>query len=210
MRRPTVLVADDHRLFADGLISLLKDHFDVVGAVSDGDQLVRQAILVRPDVIVSDVSMPTMTGIEALHHLKEHGVTSRVILLTMYGDARVAREALQSGAAGFVLKNSTGDELVTAIEEVLQARTYLSPALTKEVLALMSERADRPVVELTPRQREILRHIVAGRRMKEIASLLGISTRAAETVKYELMRTLDVHSTVDLVKYAIEHDLARL
>jgi len=210
MRRATVLVADDHRLFAEGVVSLLKDRFDVVGAVSDGDQLVREAILLRPDVIVSDVSMPTMTGIDALHHLKEHGVNSRVILVTMHADAKLAREALQAGAAGFVLKYASGDELLNAIEEVLQARTYLSPALTKEVLALMSEPEDPTAVRLTPRQQEVLRLIVAGRRMKEIASVVGISTRAAETIKYEMMRTFDVHSTVDLVRYAIEHDLARL
>jgi DNA-binding NarL/FixJ family response regulator len=209
MRRGTVLLADDHTLFAESLSSLLRTQYDIVGAVSDGDQLVREAIALRPDVIVSDVSMPTVTGIEALHHLKEHGVTSRVILLTMHADARMARDALRAGASGFVLKQATGDELVTAIEEVIQGRTYLSPALTKEVLAVLSEPSEATAVHLTPRQHEILRLIVAGRRMKEIASILGISTRTAETIKYEMMRTLDVHSTVDLVKYAIEHDLAR-
>jgi DNA-binding NarL/FixJ family response regulator len=207
MRLPRVLIADDHAIFTEGLVSLLKDRFDVVGTVGDGHQLVEAAGRLRPDVIVADVSMPVLTGLEALRRLKAKPLAAKVIVLTMHADARLAREALKAGASGFVLKQSSGDELVTAIQEVLQGRTYLTPALTKDVISLMSDVADPSEVEVTPRQREILRHIVKGKRMKEIAAALDLSTRTVETLKYELMRALNVHSTAELVRYAIERHL---
>lgn len=210
MRLPTVLLADDHPLFTDGLVNLLKTRFEVVATVRDGHALIDQTRQLRPDVVVSDVSMPEMSGFQALRRLKELGVAARVILLTMHADARLAAEALRAGAAGFVLKQSTGDELVHAMEEVIQGRTYLSPAITRDVLALMSAAPDSGEVHLTVRQREILQLIVEGRRMKEIAAALDISRRTAENIKYDLMRSLDLHSTAELVRYAIQHNLVQL
>jgi DNA-binding NarL/FixJ family response regulator len=207
MRLPRVLLADDHTLFTEALISLLKDRFEVVGAVEDGLQLIESAGRLRPEVIVADVSMPGLSGLEALRRLKAKPIDCKVILLTMHADARLAREALEAGASGFVLKHASGDELVTAINEVLQGRTFLTPALTKDVISLMSDVAEPSELQLTSRQREILRFIVDGKRMKEIASLLDLSTRTVETLKYELMRSLNVHSTAELVRYAIEHHL---
>jgi DNA-binding NarL/FixJ family response regulator len=206
MRRLKVLLADDHTIVVEGLQSLLKDHFDLVGTVTDGQQLVDAAKKLRPDVIVTDMSMPVLSGLDALRQLKAAGVDAKVIFLTMHADAKIATEVLRAGASGFLLKQSAGDELITAIEDVLQGRTYLTPLLTKAVLNLTTSGAEnRPA--LTPRQRDVLRLLADGKRMKEIAAILGLSTRTVETHKYEMMQALGVGSTAELVKYAIKHEL---
>jgi DNA-binding NarL/FixJ family response regulator len=206
-RLPTVLLADDHAVFTDGLASLLRPSYEIVGSVRDGRQLLEAADRLHPDVIVADVSMPAMSGLDALRRLRERRSHSRAILLTMHADPRLAAEALRAGAAGFVLKEATGDELLTAIKEVLAGRTYLTPAITADVVALMSNPKAVSGVRLTPRQHEILELIVDGRRAKEIAQALDLSPRTVETVKAELMRALNVHSTAGLVRYALEHRL---
>jgi DNA-binding NarL/FixJ family response regulator len=207
MRRVRVLLADDHTIVVEGLQSLLKDHFELIGTAADGRQLLDAARKLRPDVIVTDLSMPILSGLDALRQLKAEKVDAKVIFLTMHADARVASEALRAGASGFLLKQAAGDELIAAIEDVLQGRTYLTPLLTKDVLANLttSGAADRDV--LTPRQREVLRLLANGKRMKEIAAILGLSTRTVETHKYEMMQALGVESTAELLKYAIKHDL---
>lgn len=201
------MLADDHVVFTDGVVRLLHDRFEVVGSVADGSELPDAVRRLHPDVVVMDISMPRLSGLEALRRLKANHDESRVIILTMHADPRLAAEALRSGAKGFVLKHSSGQELVDAIDAVLQGRTYLTPALTEGVLALMSGPADPAAVELSPRQREVLRLIVNGQRVKEIASTLGLSPRTVESVKYEMMRALNIHSTAELVKYALEHQL---
>jgi DNA-binding NarL/FixJ family response regulator len=206
-RRPTVLLADDHIVFTDGVVRILAVHFDVVGTVRDGSALVEAAIRLKPDVIVADISMPTLSGLEGLRQLKAHHVDSRMIFLTMHAEAKLAAEAFRLGARGFVLKQSSGDELVTAIHAVLDGHKYMSTVLTDEVLSLMSTPAGTAGVELTSRQTEVLRLIVSGYRMKEIAATLSLSPRTVETIKYEMMRDLSLHSTTDLVRYAIEHRL---
>jgi DNA-binding NarL/FixJ family response regulator len=207
MRRPTVLIADDHTIVMEGLVALLKDTFDVVGAVSDGSRLVEEAIRLKPDVIVTDISMPGVSGMDALRRLKTLRSDTRVILLTMHANAAVVTEAMHAGASGYLVKQSAGDELVTAIHEVLQGRVYLTPALTQDVIASMSGPSkDRPT-QLTPRQRQVLKHIAEGRRMKEIAAILRLSTRTVETHKYEMMQALGVQSTAELVRYAIQQRL---
>jgi DNA-binding NarL/FixJ family response regulator len=188
MRRSKVLLADDHTIVSDGLISLLKDSYELVGAVKDGQQLVEAAKRLRPDVIVADISMPVLSGLDALRRLKADHVDVKVIFLTMHADTELATEAVRAGALGFLLKQSAGDELLSAIEEVLHGRMYLTPAVTKDVIAGMSRGRSQPGKELTPRQRDVLRLIVAGRRMKEIASELNLSTRTVETHKYEIPR----------------------
>jgi DNA-binding NarL/FixJ family response regulator len=208
MGRPTVLLADDHVVFTDGIQKILSERFDVVGTVVDGRSLFEAATRLRPDVIVADISMPTLSGLDALRQLKAKHDGVRMVFLTMHADARLAAEAFRLGARGFVLKHSSGDELVRAIDEVLQGHKYMSAALTDEVLALMSARSEPSAgVELTSRQREVLRLIVNGQRMKEIAASLQLSPRTVETIKYEMMRDLNVHSTPELVRYAIEHRL---
>jgi DNA-binding NarL/FixJ family response regulator len=206
-RRATVLLADDHVVFIDGIVRILKDRYDVVGTVTDGSSLLDAAKRLRPDVIVSDISMPRLSGLEGLRQLRANHDDSRVVFLTMHGDARLAAEAFRLGAKGFVLKQSSGQELVNAIDEVLQGHTYLSAALTGDVLALMSSPDGPRRGELTARQKEVLRLIVNGHRMKEIAASLNLSPRTVETIKYEMMRDLNVHSTTELVRYAIQHHL---
>jgi DNA-binding NarL/FixJ family response regulator len=207
MRRVNVLIADDHAIVKEGLVSLLKDAYDVVGAVGDGHLLLDEARRLRPDVIVTDISMPGMNGLDVLARLKREGVDSKVIVLTMHNDAEMAAQAMRAGASGFLLKQSAGEELVTAIEQVLQGRVYLTPAVTKDVMERMANPAGAPTAQLTARQRDVLRLIVEGRRMKEIAAALQLSTRTVESHKYEMMQVLGLHSTVELVRYAIQHRL---
>jgi DNA-binding NarL/FixJ family response regulator len=208
VRRYAVLVADDHAILTEGLVSLLKEHdFEVVGSVSDGDQLIEAARRLRPDVIVTDISMPGLSGLDVLARLKVDRLGSRVIVLTMHHDVGLAVRAVRAGAAGYLLKDSAGAELVNAIHQVLQGRVYLTPAITREVMERMAAPEDPREQPLTPRQLDVLRLILKGKRMKEIAAELSLSVRTVETHKYELMETLDIHSTAELVRYAMEHRL---
>ena len=191
-----------------GSSRLLKEHdFDVVGAVGDGHELMDAALRLRPDLIVTDLSMPGLSGLDVLTRLKAERVASKVIVLTMHQDADLAARALRAGASAFLLKHSAGEELLNAIQQVGEGRVYLTPTLTKEVLERMAVSANRAEPELTSRQRDVLRLILEGRRMKEIATTLQLSARTVETHKYQMMQILGVSSTAELVKYAIEHRL---
>ena len=208
MRRNTVLIADDHTIVAEGLVTLLTDHdFDVVGTVADGRMLLEAATRHRPDVIVTDLSMPELSGLEVLARLKAERIDSKVVVLTMHNNAELAVRAIRAGASGFLLKEAAGEELVTAIRQALQGRIYLTAAVTKDVIDGMAALRDRPGPDLTSRQRDVLRLLLKGQRMKEIAANLQLSPRTVETHKYELMEVLGVHSTAELVKYALEHQL---
>ena len=202
-RRTTVLLADDHAIVAEGLATLLKGRFDLVGTVSNGNELIDAVRKLRPDVIVADIAMPVLSGMEALRRLKAARSSAKVIFLTMHADAQLATEAFRAGASGYVLKQSAGEELIAAIQEVLQGRTYLTPLITKDVIANFTESTPSNV-KLTPRQREVLRLIAEGKRMKEIGAILELSTRTVETHKYEMMRGLGVESTAELVRYAVQ------
>jgi DNA-binding NarL/FixJ family response regulator len=208
MRRNTVLLGDDHAIVMEGLARLLKDHdFDVVGAVGDGQALIDAAKRLRPDVIVTDLSMPGLSGLDVLARLKAEGIDSRVIVLTMHKDADLASVAMRGGASGFLLKDSAGDDLLAAIRQVLEGGVYLAPALTRDVMERMAGSAAASEPQLTVRQRDVLRLIVKGQRMKEIAANLGLSPRTVETHKYEMMQTLGLHSTAELVRYALDRRL---
>jgi len=208
MRRYTILVADDHAIVKEGVVSLLKaEGFDVVGAVADGDALVDAARRLRPDVIVTDISMPGLNGLEALTRLKAEHTDSKVILLTMHHDALLATRAMRAGASGFLLKHSAGEELFTAIHQAVEGRVYLTPALTREVIEQTAIPPGEASPKLTARQLEVLKLILDGLRMKEIAASLNLSARTVETHKYQMMQTLGVDSTAELVKYAIQHRL---
>jgi DNA-binding NarL/FixJ family response regulator len=212
-RRPRVLLADDHLLVAEALRSLLAPEFDLVGVVEDGRALVEAAGRLRPDVIVADVTMPHLNGIDALVRLRESGDRVPVVFLTMHRDVAFARRALDAGAAGFVLKHSAPAELVSAIRAALEGRTYLTPQLAGEVLDAMKqgpENAGDPAVSLTPRQREVLQLLAEGRSAKEIASSLSISARTVEFHKYQMMETLGLHTNAELIHFAIKHGIVEL
>jgi DNA-binding NarL/FixJ family response regulator len=206
--RPRVLLADDHAIVVDGLSSLLKDQFELVGTVADGQALVDAVRRLHPDVIVTDIAMPGMSGLEALRRLSADGLKSKFIFLTMHSDPQLAAEAFRAGASGYVLKHSAGEELVTAINEVLQGRAYLTPLLTRDVLVNLGDALARPKAKLTSRQREVLRLLMEGRRMKEIAAELHLSRRTVESHKYDMMHALGVRTTAELIQYVIRNELA--
>jgi len=208
MRQPTILLADDHAIVTDGLTRILTEAaFDVVGAVHDGQLLVDAARRLRPDVIITDLSMPGLSGLDVLARLKGERLESKVIVLTMHHDPDLATDAIRGGACGFLLKESAGDELLAAVRHALEGKVYITPTVTSDVMARMSGAAKASEPQLTPRQRDILRLIVKGQRMKEIAATLGLSTRTVEGYKYEMMETLGVTSTAELVRYALDRRL---
>ena len=203
MSRPRILLADDHTMFAQGLQSLLEDEFELVGTVADGQALVETAHELDPDVIVVDISMPLLNGFDAVRQLKKEGISARIIFLTMHMDDSLVAEAFRCGASGYVLKHSAGEDLVSAIRQVLAGHEYVTPFVATGPARTAG--VDRTqTLRLTPRQREVLQLIIEGHTMKEIAARLGISTRTAETHKYEMMESLGVESTAELIQYAIK------
>lgn len=213
MSTPRILLADDHRIVAEGLKELLTPEFEFLGLVEDGRELVEKAKKLRPDVIVADVTMPHLNGIDALAQLKKNDPDVKVVFLTMHREVAYARRALEAGAFGYVLKHSAPDELVTAIRAALQGKKYITPAIAGEVLDSLQndpESSLDPVAALTPRQREILQLLAEGKTAKEIAAVLGISTRTVEFHKYEMMQSASIHTSAELVHFAIKHGLVEI
>ena len=210
MSNPRVLIADDHRILAEGVRGLLEPEFEVVGIVDDGRELVAAAKELRPDVIVADVSMPSLNGIEAAVKLRDSGVTSKIVFLTQHREVAYARRAIEAGAAGFVLKHSVATELVTAIHEALRGQTYITPMIAGELLdsyRTNDSGEDDSMHRLTPRQREVLQLIAEGHSAKQIAELLKISTRTAESHRANILEALGLQSTAELVQYAIRNGI---
>jgi DNA-binding NarL/FixJ family response regulator len=192
-------------MFAQGLRSLLDDEFELVGTVTNGQALVETANQFKPDVIVVDISMPVLNGFDAVRQLKKDGNSARIIFLTMHIDDGLVAEAFRCGASGYVLKHSAGEDLISAIRQVLAGHEYVTPLVAKGQAQVSGKEIDRTqTLRLTPRQREVLQLIIEGHTMKQIASLLGISTRTAESHKYEMMESLGVESTAELIQYAIK------
>lgn len=213
MSRPRVLLADDHRLVAEGLKSLLSAKFELVGVVEDGRALLEAARKLRPDVIVADITMPHLNGIDALVQLRREDKQVRVVFITMHTEVAYARRALDAGASGYVLKHSAPAELIAAIQAALDGKTYLSPAIAGEVLQSMKrapEESSDPVASLTPRQREILQLLAEGRSAKEIGSTLAVSSRTVEFHKYQMMEKLNLHTNAELVHFALKHGIAAI
>lgn len=211
--RPRVLLADDHRMVAEGLKGLLIPAFDLVDVVEDGRALVAAARKLWPDVIVADITMPHLNGLDALSQLKKDNPSVKVVFLTMHKDVAYARRALESGGSGFVLKHSAPAELVDAIRAALDGKTYLTPALAGEVLQDVKrdpEKSRNPVALLSPRQREILQLLAEGRSAKEIGAALDISVRTVEFHKYNMMESLSLHASAELVHFAIKHGIVAI
>ena len=202
--RPKVLLADDHAIIAEGLARLIDDVADLVGRVNDGVRLVEETRRLRPDIVVADITMPGMSGIDAMRQLKAEKSEARFIFLTIHTEARLAAEAMRSGASAYLLKQAAGDELFDAIQAVAQGRTYLTPLITGDVLRNLTAPADTVERELTPRQRDVLRLLAQGKRMKEIAAELDLSVRTVENHKAHLLQVLSLTSTADLVRFAIK------
>lgn len=210
MNKSRVLLADDHRILAEGVRSLLEPEFELVGIVADGRELVEAALKLRPDVIVADISMPLLNGIDAVAQINQAQVPCKVVFLTMQRDVSYARRAMEAGASGYVLKHSAHDELVKAIREALRGQTYVTPLIAGELLRSYREQGTQPAGSarrLTPRQREVLQLSAEGRSAKEVASLLRISVRTAEYHRARVMKALGVRTTADLVQYAIRNGL---
>jgi DNA-binding NarL/FixJ family response regulator len=206
MSRPTVLLADDHAMLIDGLVPFIQQEFDVVGVARDGRAMVNIARERHPKVIVTDISMPHLNGLDAARILAKEGNSARLLFMTMHTDLPLVTEAFRSGAAGYILKVCGADEFVKAIRCVAEGNTYITPLLAGDLVStLFTIKTHQPPREavLTVRQREVLQLLAEGKTMKEVAAALGISTRTAESHKYEMMRQLGVQTTAELVRYAV-------
>ncbi|HXY07241.1 MAG TPA: response regulator transcription factor [Terriglobales bacterium] len=208
--RSRILIADDHVLVADLCKKLLQTEFDVVGTVSDGHALVRGALELKPDVIVVDIAMPMLNGLDAGQQVKEMLPAVKLIYLTMNPDPEVAAEAFRRGASGYLLKTCTTDELVTAVRRVLRGMAYVSSRLSKETVDFLCRQSKMPVEEeerLTDRQREVLQLLAEGKLMKEVGSILNMKTRTVAFHKYRIMEALGARTNADLVKYAVRNHM---
>ena len=213
MSRPRVLLADDHRMVAEGLKSLLPDEVELVGVVEDGRAMIEAAEELRPDVIVADITMPHLNGFEALARLRKSHPNIKVVFLTMHQNAGYARRALEAGASAFVVKHAAPEELVLAVHAALNGKTFITPFLTKQVVeqAESGARAENEGARsLTTRQREILQLLAEGRSAKEIANDLAISARTVEFHKYQMMEMNGLHSSAELIHFAIKHGIATI
>jgi len=209
MSRPRIIAADDHRIVAEGLRSLLEPEFELAEVVEDGRALMDAHDRLRPEVIVSDVTMPLLNGIQAMRQLREKGSRAKFVFLTMHPDVDYAVEALESGASGYVLKHSAPEELVTAVREALAGRTYITPRIAGDVLNAMRRGTEGGAARLTSRQTEILQLVAEGRSAKEIAALLDLSSRTVESHKYAVMQALGVKTSAELVREAVKRGLVQ-
>jgi DNA-binding NarL/FixJ family response regulator len=210
-RRPRILLADDHTMLLDAFRRLLEPRCEIVGTACDGRALLELAADTNPDVIVLDISMPLLNGMDACVQLRRKMPGVRFVFLTVNEDPAIAAKAIGLGASGYLLKNSASGELFTAIEQALAGKTYITPLLTKGVpLGVFLRQARKPDAEkLTARQREVLQLLAEGRAMKEVADLLQVSTRTVAFHKYTIMEHLGVKTSAELVQYAVEHGMLR-
>lgn len=210
MKKPTVILADDHTLVLEGFRRLLEAQCELLATVGDGQALLKAVAQQHPDIVILDISMPVMNGIEAARALKSQFPSVKLLFVTMQADPAYIRAAFQAGASGYILKQSLGDELTQALHAVLRGHTYVTPLIAKEVVDGMLNGDSRPLAELTARQQEVLQLIVDGLSAKDIAGKLNISHRTVEFHKAQLMQQLNLHSTVELIKFAMTNGLVRL
>jgi len=210
MTKPRVLIADDHKIVLEGLKRLLDPEFDVVGTVEDGRELLEAAERLRPDVIVADISMPNLNGLEAVRQIKKLREKTKVVFLTMHPEVAYAVSAFEAGASGYVLKHSAPDELIIAIREALRGRTYVTPLVAGELLKSYQEGTHRkaaPFSGLSSRQREVLQLLAEGHSIKDISAILDVSTKNVEYHKYRMMELLGLKTSAELVRYAVKEGL---
>jgi DNA-binding NarL/FixJ family response regulator len=201
MSRPRILLADDHALVAAGICKLLEPEFDIVGTVETGRALVEAAPALNPDVILLDISMPLLNGIDAATRIKQSVPGAKLIFITVHNDPNYVAEAFRAGASGYLLKRSAASELAAAIHQVLRGQLYLTPLVASQPVR------SRAGLRLTPRQREVLQLVAEGYSAKEIAASLKLSVKTVEFHKSALMQKLRLHTTAELTKYAIERGL---
>jgi DNA-binding NarL/FixJ family response regulator len=208
--RPRILIADDHNLVAELCKKLLETDFDVVGVVGNGRALVRAAAELKPDVIVLDVAMPVLNGLDAGRNIKQTLPGVKLVYLTMNPDVEVAAEAFRCGASGYLLKTCAAAEMVLAVRDVLRGKSYVSPALSRDAISFMRRQNKKMVKEderLTERQREVLQLLAEGKVMKEIGDVLHMTTRTVAYHKYRMMEVLGAKSNAELVKYAVRNHI---
>lgn len=204
----SVLLADDHVLVRQGLRSLLdREKIQVIAEASDGQEVIRLAEAHHPDVAIMDISMPILNGIDAARELARSCPKTRVILLTQHEEEQYLHEALESGVRGYVLKSQVVNDLVHAIRQVSRGGFYLSPGVSQAVVEAYRSRSERPSDPLSIRERQVLQLIAEGKSTKDVASLLGISVKTAESHRSRLMKKLDIHETASLVRYAVRRGL---
>ncbi len=199
-------------MFSEGLRHLLEPQFEVVGIIENGRDLISAAGRLRPDVIVADISMPSLNGIEAARRIRKIPHAPRIVFLTMHEDATFATAAFKAGASGYVPKRSPPAEIITAIQEAIQGRIYISPLVAGDVLGTLMEKRNQPEKlkpELTSRQREILQLFAEGKSPKEIAAILNVSVRTVEFHKYRIMEATGARTIAELTRYAIAHGIVQ-
>ncbi|MBA4419386.1 MAG: DNA-binding response regulator [Syntrophus sp. (in: bacteria)] len=209
MKKPKVLLADDHRIVAEGLRSLLETDFDFVGVVEDGRELIAAVEKFQPDVAVVDISMPKLNGIDAVRHIKQKNKQIKIVFLTMHPDVTYAISAFEAGASAYVLKHSAPSELVAAINEALAGRTYVTPRIAGDLMQAYRDGVGtgEKLEEITPRQREVLQLLAEGHSIKQIAGILKISTRTVEFHKYRMMEDLAIKTVAELIRYAVKQGI---
>ena len=202
-----VLLADDHTLLLGAFEKLLSAECDVVGTVADGRELVVAAQRLKPDVIVLDIGMPLLNGLEAGRQIKQLLPATKLVFLTMNEDSDLAAEAFRAGASAYLLKRSATGELVTAIREVMNGRSYVTPLVTAGLVGSFMQPADKKVTHLTPRQREVLQLLAEGHSMKRVAEVLNVTPRTVQFHKYTMMRQLGINSSAELIQFAVRHHI---
>lgn len=210
MNKPKVLLADDHALVIEGFRRILEGQYDLVGTVEDGRALLEAARNLQPDIVILDVSMPLLNGIDAATHLKKIVPKAKLIFVTMHADTEYVRSAFEAGASAYVLKRSAVDELEQAIRAALAGHSYITPLITKDLLDVFLSKAPGKAAGaegLTVRQREVLQLLAEGRTAKEIAAILNISSRTVEFHKGQIMEQLNLQTTADLIRYALTHGI---
>ena len=208
MAGPRVLLADDHNLLLGAFEKLLSPECEIVGSVSDGRSLVVEAQRLKPDVVVLDIGMPLLNGLDAGRQIKQLQKSVKLVFVTMNEDSDLAAEAFRAGASAYLLKRSAASELLVAIREVMKGRSYVTPLITQGLVGSFLDAANqKPSHDLTPRQREVLQLLAEGHSMKPVAALLNVTPRTVAFHKYRMMEQLNIRTNAELIQFAIRHHI---